>query len=247
MLGDEVSAGAWCAGEKAATTSEGMMFGMSGMRNLCHFEITIGDEVLPRADPVLVFSPDLVRVPGTYATLRGHFAPVVHEGLSQLRDEDDDAFDVIVPRFAPAIAWAIDRGLEPWVVPLRHLGDRESSSGAVVLERAEDLEPVPGDLAVRYPQEGLPPFEGPIVRLVQGEFVLRTDDGLEFAPVAQGAGCVEHSDGRVELPEVPTGTGAVIVPYSGPSVRAAAALGLAVLVRGPRLPGKTTVPLYRVA
>lgn len=226
------------------------------MKNLCHFDIVINDERLPAAEMPIKFEPILAGE-GPVRTLMGYSAP---DGVDDVGPAGDRR--VIVPRFAAAIAWALAIGLEPLTVPQRHLGDRgHPGAPELVVESVEELEPAPVNLAYEFAHT---PFDGTIFtdlvdhengrtgiahseiqRMIQGQFPIIARGIGTFESVAQGAR--DLPDGTAELPDLAAGALAVIVPNSGPCVRAAQALGVAVLVTGVPDPVTKEVDLYRVA
>lgn len=218
------------------------------MRNLCHFDVQIGDVLYPAAERPLVLDPILS--PTTYqiggCPVRDLHGFQVPDHLLDLASGDD--LQVIVPRLAPAISLARDAGLDPYTVPLRLMGDR-GRPGPVVLTSENDLEPAPAHLAVPYLPSYLrrADFEGgEVVRRVKGAFPIRVAGGPTFSPIPDDLAATDLPDGGALCPQVDPGAAAVIVPHSGPVVHEYARRGHAVLVTS-TVKSDGTVDLYRVA
>jgi hypothetical protein len=160
--------------------------------------------------------------------------------------------DVIVPRFAAAVGWAIEAGLTPYCVPLS--GQRQPDGSFV----CEALEPAPEGLEVDFlaPKGGvyrvrgmavghLPtyPVECPdiplgdylIQRATPGSFVVQVLDGPNLAPVPVEEQAVRLPDGSVQVPPLASSyVDAILVPQDGRIIDAvhAAYPDVAILVTG---------------
>lgn len=222
------------------------------LTNLCHFAIVLGGVTLPAHASPLRFTPRLAGE-GPVKTLLGYDAPA---DLPEI----PAGSRVVVPRFAAAIGWAKSQGLVPLCVPQEHLGDRgKPGAPELALDSVDDLEPAPEALAYGFPSKALPAPDATgsaygieqgfatqiIQRMVQGNFPIIARGVGTFVAVTQGAR--DLPDGTAELPPLVSDALAVIVPNSGACVRAAKALGVAVLVTGVPDPVTKDVDLYRVA
>jgi hypothetical protein len=215
------------------------------MKNLCHFDVRLGGVHIPAAKEPLKFSP---RLGGEdpVKTLLGYDPP---SGVGV--DDIDTDRRVLIPRFAAAIAWALASGLEPLTVPQKHLGERgrPGAPELVLNGGVEELEPAPVGLAYEFaktPLSGVFQFRD-VQRMVGGGFPIVARGIGTFEPLVSEEGARDLPDGSAVLPPLRDGSTAVIVPNSGPCVRAAQALGVAVLVTGVPHPVTKEVELYRVA
>ena len=195
------------------------------MTNLTHFEIRVGDATYPPAqDKPLLFRPRLGRREGApFATLLGYDPP---EGVTL----PPPGSHVIVPRFAAAIAMALDAKLVPYTIPQKHLGQRGApGGGAVVLSSLAELELAPTELAFKFPDES---FYGRRVKVIQrmvgGGHTLRVRGWGDFAPITDPAR--DMPDGGAHFPPMAGGVHALIVPQSGPCVELAREIAEYVLV-----------------
>lgn len=216
------------------------------MRNLCHFDIQIGDVLYPAAERPLVLEPILGPLELTtqgvpFRVLYGFQVP---DHLLDMSAGEDRR--VVVPRLAPAIALARDAGLEPYTIPLSLIGDR-GRPGPVVLESEDQLEPAPSWLVYDYSTaHNAGCLSGEISRHVKGRFPIRVSDGPTLAPVPDDQAAVDHPDGSATCPREPDHAWMVLVPHSGPIIREYASRGLVVFVTSTVKPDGT-VDLYRVA
>ena len=214
------------------------------MRNLCHFDIQIGDVLYPAAERPLVLEPilgplDLTTQGVPFRVLRGFEVPdgwIKHPVGER----------VIVPRLGPAISVARDFGLVPLTLPLAY-HDQRGRPGPVVLESEEQLEPAPSWLVYDYSTaHNAGCLSGEISRHVKGRFPIRVSDGPTLAPVPDDQAAVDHPDGSATCPREPDHAWMVLVPHSGPIIREYASRGLVVFVTSTVKPDGT-VDLYRVA
>lgn len=213
--------------------------------NLCHFRLVLGGVTFDAPKNPVKFTP-LTKGDGPIKTLVGYELP------STVTQIDDDVEGVVVPRFAPAVAWAEAQGLTALTVPQKHLGQRGAPGpDQVVLDSIDDLEEAPTFLGFDFVGDELPcDFSaGEIQRMVQGTWDIRASGVGVFPPVEATATAYDKEDGTAYIPPVQEGIRAIIVPQSGPCIHAAqeAYTGIAILVTGVVDPGTKEVSLYRVA
>lgn len=221
--------------------------------NLCHFDVVLGGVRCPAHTAPLRFEP-ILDGPGPIRTLLGYYQP---ESLPEL----PRGTQVIVPRFAAAVSWALAAGLVPFCVPQKHLGERgRPGAPELVVDSIDDLEPAPESLSFDFPRAALAapsPTGSPwgidqgqilrrIQRLVQGAWPIKARGVGTFDPVMDAAYDLPH--GEAHIPEIKHGVWAVIVPQSGTIIRALEDMepGLAILVTGIPDPVTKEVDLYRV-
>ena len=220
--------------------------------NLCHFDIIVAGVTLPRSEEPLLLKPKLgpvYQIGGCpVRNLYGFRAPQPLRLLGRERLLADRR--VVVPRLGTAIGLTRTMGLAPLCLPLRLLSQR-GRPGPVELESVDQLEPAPVWLAYEYrSKRAFASFvgalcDGTVARRVKGAFTIRVAQGPELAPVDDGLAAVDHPDGTATCPEAPLAS-AVLVPHSGPIIRAYAARGHVVLVTS-TVREDGTVDLYRVA
>lgn len=156
----------------------------------------------------LEFAPVLRETANPFPALRG-FAPPL--GLPLL----ETGTDVLVPRFAAAVTWAIDNGLVPHCLPLDPRG--RQADGSFV---CDELELAPEGLAVAFVELGalLPlPQEPSIHRATPGNFVVEVLGGPDLLPTSEDKQAIRRTDGTVQYPRVRCdgSIDAILVPLDG--------------------------------
>lgn len=189
---------------------------MSKTINLCHFAITFADtnERLEACPTPLVFTPVLAEPEGpTLSTLTGFKPP---ENLPAIQSVDT----VIVPRFASAIAYALQFTQNVKTIPLSYIGQRGSPSGDVTLESKYVLDNAPKWLAFKFRQTADEREFYDIQRLVGGNFPITYRTNVVFAPIPPENVVTTLSDGTVSFTgNIDPDTDAVIIPQDGAIIR----------------------------
>lgn len=200
------------------------------MINLCHFAIVVAGVTIPAdVSRPLIFSPILGE--GYYKDipmLLGYEPPTnLPEGILA-------GTQVIVPRFAAAVGWALKCGLEPFCVPLS--GERQKDGTFVCSE----LEPAPEQLAVPFDKKRF--FRlfsmDRIQRALPSPLPVLVLNGPDLPPVPVEEQAIRRKDGTVQVPALKEGMTAILVPQDGLIIEACERLGVAVLVTD--VPGERT-------
>lgn len=177
------------------------------MLNLCHFSIITTHPAFGQA---LVFKPILEEGSGPYPVLKDFTLP---SGVPDIAP----GTHVIVPRFAPAVAWAFDCGLIPYCVPLSGQRQEDGSFVCAALEHAPD------GLVLEFGGEMLPiPAAHSIARAVTGPFTVQVAGGPDLPPVPGEQTAYRRDDGTIHVPELDTAPDAILVPQDGAIIKAVA-------------------------
>lgn len=184
------------------------------MLNLCHFDVIVGsDRFAAHSARPLVWTP-ILETAERFDHLTGYVVP---ESLDVL--DIPEGTEVIVPRFAAAVAWALSAGLVPFCVPLTSKRDPSGATACDVLEPAPaGLELALGDLADE--RGGL--IHDELVRAIPGSFAVQVFDGPDLPAVPLAELAVRLPDDSVQLPAslAHDFAGGILVPADGVIVAA---------------------------
>jgi hypothetical protein len=214
------------------------------MKNLCHFTIVAGGVTFPPQVPSqLVFLPRLSVV--SYRPSPLLFPVLLGFNASACLPATNPGERVIVPRFAAAVGWAREAGLDPYCVPLS--GQRQPDGSFI----CDELEEAPDKLEVSFPGDDLQVNEIDettlIFRAIGGQFTVEVLDGPDLPPVDESWTAYRYPDGSVHLPDI-TGVDdygypvAILVPQDGKIIEAVADAfpAAALLVTDVTRPGQRT-------
>lgn len=183
---------------------------LAQMLNLLPHPVTVSGVTLePAFGSALEWHPIVVNnPPSPFPALLG-FTP--RESMPEL----EAGADVLVPRFAPAVTWALKRGYTPHCLPLDPRG-RQPDGSFVCTE----LEPAPDGLAVSFVgiDALLPlPASPRIHRATPGNFIVEVLYGSDLLPVPEDKQAIRRPDGSVQYPRVRCDDtiDAILVPLDG--------------------------------
>lgn len=181
------------------------------MINLLPHSVTVSGVTLePAFGSALEWHPIVVNnPPSPFPALLG-FTP--REGMPEL----EAGADVLVPRFAAAVTWALKRGYTPHCLPLDPRGRQQDGSFVCT-----ELEPAPEGLAVSFVELDalLPLPKNPAIhRATPGTFTVEVLDGPDLTALHSDWHAIRLPDGSVQVPELPADWGhfdAWLVPLDG--------------------------------
>ena len=180
------------------------------MINLLPHPVTVSGVTLePAFGSALEWHPIVVNnPPSPFPALAGF---ILHDGMRLF----EAGADVLVPRFAAAVTWALKRGYTPHCLPLDPRG-RQPDGSFVCTE----LEPAPEGLAVSfYPIGHLHPLDSDanIHRATPGNFIVEVLYGSDLLPVPEDKQAIRRPDGSVQYPRVRCDDtiDAILVPLDG--------------------------------
>lgn len=210
------------------------------MINICHFPITVaGVTIPPQFNRPAAFRPILVDGSHSAISVLTGFVPSWSLEIRLPAGEQ-----VIIPRFAPWVNWALEHSLEAFCLPLTGQGKQPDGSWI-----CDSLEPAPDRLEVDYPENRYACIEMPadaaIHRAIPGGMTIEATTGSLFPPVPESQQAYRRPDGTVHIPALPTNTGgfdAIIVPQDGVIIQmvARAYHDHAILVTDAFVPGQPT-------
>lgn len=180
------------------------------MINLLPHPVTVSGVTLdpPLFPHVLEWKPVVHVTNNPFPAMMGFTPPL---GMSMFKA----GTDVLIPRFAAAVGWAVANGLTPHCLPFNPRG-RQPDGSFVCTE----IEPAPDGLAVSFVEIDalLPmPTSPRIHRATPGNFIVEVLYGSDLLPVPEDKQAIRRPDGSVQYPRVRCDDtiDAILVPLDG--------------------------------
>lgn len=181
------------------------------MINLLPHPVTVSGVTLepPLFPHALEWKPVVHATNNPFPALMGFTPPL---GMSMFKA----GTDVLIPRFAAAVGWAVANGLTPHCLPLDPRGRQQDGSFVCT-----ELEPAPDGLAVSFVglDALLPlPKDPAIHRATPGTFTVEVLDGPDLTALHPDWHAIRLPNGTVQVPELPADWGhfdAWLVPLDG--------------------------------